>query len=119
MRHVCLVVADSPGALVKLCGISIVERLLRMLQRCGVQRATVLSSTPKIMSEALAKPSWPRAKIDLRICQRSSGVVSFEQIVACWPQTEPSLLVVPGDVVFDSRLLKVLLAQNSTTVLVD
>jgi len=42
----CFVLADAPSALVELCGISILERLLRMLQRCGVSRATILAATP-------------------------------------------------------------------------
>ena len=31
----CIVLADAPGALIELCGISLLERLLRSLQRCG------------------------------------------------------------------------------------
>src|SRR5439155_14237511 len=119
MRHECVIIADSPGALVELCGISILERLLRTLQRCGVKRATVLSSTPKLISERLAQPSRPRAEIDLKIRHRSDGAVTFEQIVASWPETGQFLLVLRGDVVFDSRLLHLLLAQNSATGLVD
>jgi phosphatidylglycerophosphate synthase len=119
MRHECVIIADSPGALVELSGISILERLLRTLQRCGVKRATVLSSTPELISKALAQPSWPRAEIDLRVCHRSDGVVSVEQIVASWPETGQFLLVIRGNVVFDGRLLRLLLAQNSTTGLVD
>jgi len=55
MHHECVIIADSPGALVELCGISILERLLRTLQRCGVKRSTVLASTPKLISDALAQ----------------------------------------------------------------
>src|SRR5437868_8479638 len=97
MRHECVIIADSPGALVELCGISILERLLRTLQRCGVERATVLSSSPKLISDALARPSWPRAEIDLRVCHRSDEVVMVKQIVASWPEAIQSLLVVRGD----------------------
>ena len=119
MRHECVIIADSPGALVELCGISILERLLRTVQRCGVKRATVLSSTPKLISDALAQPSRPRAQIDLQVCHRSDGLGMVEQIVASRPETGQFLLVIRGDVVFDSRLLQLLLAQNSMTGLVD
>ena len=119
MHHECVIIADSPGALVELCGISILERLLRTLQRCGVKRATVLASTPKLISDALAQPSWPRAEIDLKVRYPSDGVVMVEQIVASWPEPGHFLLVIRGDVVFDSRLLRLLLAQNSATALVD
>src|SRR5437588_8497502 len=119
MRHECVIIADSPGALVELCGISILERLLRTVQRGGIKRATVLSSTPKLISDALAQPSRPRAQIDLQVCRRSDGLGMVEQIVASRPETGQFLLVIRGDVVFDSRLLQLLLAQNSMTGLVD
>src|SRR6266404_5999518 len=119
MRHECVIIADSPGALVELCGISILERLLRTLQRCGVKRATVLSSTPKLISESLAQPSWPRAQLDLRVCRRSDELLTVEQIVDVWPEAAQLLLVVRADAVFDIRLLRFLLTQNSTAGLVD
>ena len=46
MVNECVILADDPSALVELCGISTLERLLRTLQRCGIERATVLSNTP-------------------------------------------------------------------------
>jgi phosphatidylglycerophosphate synthase len=119
MRHECVIIADSPGALVELCGISILERLLRTLQRCGVERATVLSSTPKLISESLAQPSWPRAQLDLRVCHRSDELLTVEQIVDVWPEAAQLLLVIRADAVFDIRLLRLLLTQNSTAGLVD
>jgi phosphatidylglycerophosphate synthase len=113
-----MILADGPSALVELCGISPLERLLRTLQRCGVSRATVLSSTPEAISQSLARPSWPRGRIDLRVCHQPNGS-TVEQIVALWPETSPFLLVVRGDAIFDIRLLRLLLAQKSATALVD
>ncbi|HEY2103423.1 MAG TPA: CDP-alcohol phosphatidyltransferase family protein [Chthoniobacterales bacterium] len=119
MRHECIIIADSPGALVELCGISILERLLRTLQRSGINRATVLTNTSKLISEALATPSWARAEIDLRVCRRPDGAVMIEQIIASWPENAESLLIVRGNTIFDIRLLRLLLEQDTTTVLVD
>src|SRR5438105_14253379 len=104
MHHECVIIADSPGALVELCGISILERLLRTLQRCGLKRAVVLSRTSELISNALAQPSRPRSEIDLRVCHRSDGVGMVD--VAARPETEQLLLVIRGDVVFDTRLLE-------------
>ena len=119
MCNECVIIADNPAALIELCGISMLERLLRALQRCGIKRATVLSSTPKLVSESLAGPAWPRARVDLRVCQRSDELVTVEQIVDVWPETAQVLLVIRGDAVFDIRLLCLLLRQDSTTALVD
>lgn len=118
MVHECVILADAPGALVELCGISTLERLVRTLQRCGITRATILSSTPEAISGSLAQTSWPRARIDLKICHQPDGS-TVEQIAALWPATNPFLLVVRGDAVFDIRLLRLLLVQKSATALVD
>src|SRR5437899_2704027 len=86
MCHECVIIAVNSGALVELCGVSILERLLRTLQRCGIKRATVLTSTPEI-SESLAQPSWPRTQLDVKICHRPDELVTVEQIVDIWPET--------------------------------
>ena len=119
MRHECVIIADSPGALVELCGISILERLLRTLQRCGIKRATVLSSGPKLITESLTKRSWPRAQLDITVRGRPDGPVTVEQIVDVWPDATQLLLVLRGDTVFDNRLLHFLSAQSSMAALVD
>src|SRR5205085_11617664 len=113
MRHECVIIADSPGALVELSGISILERLLRTLQRCGIKRATVLSSTPKLITESLVTPSWPRSQLDVTVQGRPNGLVKAEQIVEVWPDATQLLLVLRGDTVFDNRLLRLLLTQVS------
>src|SRR6266403_4535137 len=114
-----IILADNPRALVKLCGISTLERLLRTLQRCGVERATVLSSTPEPIGQALARPSWARAELDLALRSRTAGPVTIEQVVDLWPERAELLLVVPADVVCDSRLLQLLMSQNQSAALVD
>jgi phosphatidylglycerophosphate synthase len=119
MAHECVVLADCPGALVELCGISTLERLLRTLQRCGIERATILSSASERIAEELARPSWPRAQLALELRPRSSGALRAEEIVGIWPNAAQLLLVIRGDVVFDSRLLQLLATQRSPAVLVD
>src|SRR6266542_2351043 len=119
MPHECVVLADCPGALVELCGISTLERLLRTLQRCGIERATILSSASERIAEELARPSWPRAQLALALRTRPNGAARIEQIVDIWPDNAERLLIVRGDAVFDSRLLELLATQRSPAVLVD
>jgi phosphatidylglycerophosphate synthase len=122
MVNECVILADSPGALTELCGISILERLLRTLQRCGIERATVLSSTPDSIAKELACPSWARAELNLTLRTRPAGPMRLGQILDLWPrnsETAPLLLVVPGDSVFDSRLLRLLVLQQRPAALVD
>jgi hypothetical protein len=119
MAHECVVFADCPGALIELCGISMLERLLRTLQRCGIERATVLSSTPERIASELAPPSWPRARLALTLRTRPNGELRTEQIVEIWPDAAQLLLVVHGDAVFDRRLLQSLAKQSLPAVLID
>src|SRR5215831_20250998 len=122
MVNECVILADDPSALVELCGISTLERLLRTLQRCGIERATVLSSTPDQIAEELARPSWARAQLSVTLRTRQTGPVRLEQIVEVWPRNSdaiPRLLVVPAGSVFDPRLLHALVSQNAPTVLLD
>ena len=122
MVNECVISADSPGALTELCGISILERLLRTLQRCGIERATILSSTPDPIAKELARPSWARAQLNLTFRTRPTGPVKVEQIVDIWPRNSaatPLLLVIPGDSVFDPRLLRLMILQSAPAVLVD
>jgi 1L-myo-inositol 1-phosphate cytidylyltransferase / CDP-L-myo-inositol myo-inositolphosphotransferase len=122
MVNECVILADDPSALVELCGISTLERLLRTLQRCGIKRATVLSNTPDRIAKELARPSWARAELQLTLRTRPAGPARLEQIVDLWPRSSdaiPLLLVIPAGSVFDPRLLRALVSQNAPTVLVD
>lgn len=115
----CIILADAPRALVRLCGISILERLLRTLQRCGIKRAIILSSTGDVIAPDISRPSWARAQMDVTVRNRESGIVTLDQIADLWPKSAQPLLVLRGDTVFDIRLLRRLSTQSSTTALVD
>ena len=103
-----LILADAPNALIELCGITLLERLLRTLQRVGVRSATVRSRTPEMIAPELKKISPPRSEIAVRLEQAAAANAGDEL-----------LLVVPGDAVWDERLLRLLLAQAEPCVLVD
>jgi 1L-myo-inositol 1-phosphate cytidylyltransferase / CDP-L-myo-inositol myo-inositolphosphotransferase len=119
MPDECVILADGPGALVELCGISTLERLLRTLQRCGIARATILSTTPAEIAQRLGQSSWARADLEFTIRERPPGPTTVQEIVDLWPEAAARLLVIQGDVVFDIRLLRALLAQTSSAMLID
>ncbi len=98
-----VILADKPEALVKLCGVSMIERNLRVLQRLELAAATIVNAQADVRAE-LAKPSWARAKLQL-------------QFAAEAPVAQRTL-VVPGEVYSDPRLLKALLDSSTTTELV-
>jgi hypothetical protein len=119
MARSCLILADAPGALVELCGISVLERLLRMLQRAGIMEAAVLSRTPAPISAHLEKPSWARDQMRIAVHECPSGVLSVENIFTFWPNNAAFLLVIRGDYVFDYRLLQIFALQKTAAVLTD
>ena len=113
MQRACVILAESPAACMELCGITVLERLLRTLERCGHTRVVILSSTPG----AIASRSRPGFTIDL--LPRPAGRATLEQILAVWPESVRDLLILPGDSVFDDRLLRALEQQNASVALVD
>jgi phosphatidylglycerophosphate synthase len=119
MVRECLVLADAPGALVELCGVSILERLLRALQRCGVRHATLLSSTPDLITKHVARPSWARRGLHTTVHQRKSDAAKIDEIAEVWPVGATLLLWIRGDCVFDNRILETLTTRNFSGVLID
>ena len=112
------VLADAPVALVELCGISTLERLLRTLQRVGVPEAVIISSTPEALEKELAKPSRFRSEIAWTLHRRQPGPVMIEDVRGCGSDEE-LMVILPGDAVWDDRLLHLLITRNEPAVLID
>jgi len=112
-----ILIANAPEALTKLCGVSLLERLLRTLQRLGFRRAIVFSSTPEIVGAELAKPSWAREEITPQLVPTAAKPITAARILVQGQAAR--FLIVPANVYCDGRLLAALAATNSSTVLVD
>ena len=67
-----IIIADAPEALTELCGVNLLERLLRILQRLGFRSAIVFSTTPEIIGAELAKRSWARRTNNCSSCSDCS-----------------------------------------------
>jgi 1L-myo-inositol 1-phosphate cytidylyltransferase / CDP-L-myo-inositol myo-inositolphosphotransferase len=113
-----VILADAPAALIELCGISLIERLLRTLQRVDVHNVVILSSTPEALAEELAKPSPPRREIAFTFQRRNAGPVTIEEICSASSEAD-TVFVIPGDAVWDDRLISLLITQKEPVVLVD
>ncbi len=112
-----ILIADEPEALVELCGVNLLERLLRILQRLGFRRAFVWSRIPEIVRAELAKRSWASEKVIIRVVSGGTGPLTH-QLVLEQGQSE-RFLVVPANVYCDARLLAALCAKDSSSALVD
>jgi len=111
-----ILVADDPKALTELCGVNLLERLLRILQRLGFREAIVFSTTPAIGAE-LSKPSWPREQIIINLVSGATESLTPKLILEQSPWER--FLVVPANVYCDARLLAALCARASSAALVD
>src|SRR2546429_2698086 len=112
-----ILIADAPEALMELCGVNLLERLLRILQRLGFRSAIVFSTTPKIIGVELAKHSWAREQITVHLASGAIGPLTAQLVLEQSPSER--LLIVPANIYCDARLLAALCAKDSSTALVD
>jgi phosphatidylglycerophosphate synthase len=112
-----ILVADAPDALIELCGVNLLERLLRILQRLGFRSAIVFSTTPGIVGAELAKRSWARDQINAHVVSDPIGPLTSQLILEHSPSDR--FLIVPASIYCDARLLAALCAKDSSAALVD
>ena len=112
-----IIIADAPGALIELCGVNVMERLLRILQRLGFRHVIVFSTTPEIVGAELATRSWAREKVIVDLVPRASGSLTPQLLLE--QSDSERFLIVPGNIYCDARLLGALCAKDSAAALVD
>jgi phosphatidylglycerophosphate synthase len=112
-----ILIADAPEALIELCGVNLLERLLRILQRLGFRSAIVFSTTPEIIGAELAKRSWARDEIIVHVVSGAIGPLSPRHVLEQSPSER--FLIVPANTYCDARLLAALCAKQSPAALVD
>jgi phosphatidylglycerophosphate synthase len=111
-----VLVADAPDALTELCGVNLLERLLRILQRLGFRRAIVFSSTDVIGAE-LSKRSWPREEITAQLVPSATKPLTARLILEHCDASR--FLIVPANVYCDGRLLAALCVNDLPAALID
>ena len=112
-----ILIADAPEALTELCGVNLLERLLRILQRLGFRSAIVFSKTPEIVGAELARRSWAREKINVQLVSDTVGPITAQLVLEQIPSER--FLIVPANIYCDARLLAALSAKECPTALVD
>jgi len=112
-----ILIANAPEALIELCGVNLLERLLRILQRLGFRSAIVFSTTPGIVGAELAKRSWARDQINAHVVSDPIGPLTSQLILEHSPSDR--FLIVPASIYCDARLLAALCAKDSSAALVD
>ena len=114
-RPQLLILARASEAFCHLFGVSLLERLLRIVQRLGFREAIILSESVDQMSAHLAPPSWARADVALSFRQQIAGAARINEVATGAELT----LVVSAGYYYDARLLKALAERAVTTLLID
>ncbi|HSS16394.1 MAG TPA: CDP-alcohol phosphatidyltransferase family protein [Candidatus Dormibacteraeota bacterium] len=112
-----ILIADAPEALTELCGVNLLERLLRILQRLGFRRAIVFSTAPEIIGPELAKRSWAREQVIANLVPRENEPLTPQFVLEQSPSQ--CFLIVLANIYCDARLLASLCAKQSPAALVD
>ncbi|HEY2615104.1 MAG TPA: hypothetical protein VGI42_05305, partial [Chthoniobacterales bacterium] len=114
-RPQLVILADVPDALCVLFGISLLERLLRVVERLGFREAVILSNSPDEIAAHLAKHSWARAKVVVTFRPLTANAVRVSEVAA----GADRVLIVSAGFYYDARLLKAMAEQSATTLLID
>ena len=114
-RPQLLILARAPEAFCELFGVSLLERLLRIVQRLGFREAMILSDSIDEVSARLAPPSWARADVALSFRRQIAGAARINEVAT----GAERMLAVSAGYYYDARLLKTLAEQTATTLLID
>ena len=103
-------------------GISLLERLRRIIWQIGFREATVLSNSVESVAGHLRR-AWPAADVSLKLFQRAEAGVTVGDVQNCLAAVtvphEQRLLCVFAGFYCDLRLLRALIASPRDSVVVD
>jgi phosphatidylglycerophosphate synthase len=118
-----LILADSPHALTDLCGISLLERLRRVVRKLGFGEAMILSNSVEIMAKHAGQSSWYGGDIALKFHERKTDEVTISDVLDCIGTTtlppDGRVLIASARFYCDERLLRVLSDAQTESVLID
>src|SRR5262245_52675930 len=122
-RPPLLIVADSPEALTDLCGISLLERMRRIVLHLGFREAMILSNSVKTVATHVANESWHRADLSLMFRERIGAKVTVGDILDCFAAlrvaADGRILIVFAGFYCDERLLRSLADAQTNSALID
>jgi len=118
-----LILADSPHALTDLCGISLLERLRRVVRKLGFGEAMILSNSVEIRTKHAGQSSSYRGEIALKFHERKTEEVTISDVLDCIGATtlppDGRVLIASARFYCDERLLRVLGDAQTESVLID
>lgn len=110
-RCTAIIIAEPAEASVCVCGVSVLERLLRVLQRLGIPQVQILSLRAGEIEAQLTPRSWASRDIVATVRELHGATIPAD--------VNGERALVLSCFCYDQRLLAVLLACAETTLLVD
>ena len=118
-----LILADSQDALTDLCGISLLERLRRIVRKLGFGEAMILSNSVESMAIHASKSSWRRGEVALKFRERKTQEVTIGEVLDCISAValpaDGRVLIVSAGFYYDERLVRVLAEAQTESALID
>jgi phosphatidylglycerophosphate synthase len=118
-----LILADSQDALTDLCGISLLERLRRIVRKLGFREAMILSNSVESIATHAGKSSWRRGEVALKFRERKTQEVTIGEVLDCISAMtllpDGRVLIISAGFYYDERLLRVLAEAKTESALVD
>lgn len=103
------IIARHASSLESLCGVSTLERLLRILQRIGFREATIFAAEPEAIRAAIEARNWARAELRVKVMAISGDPAALGKPLLC----------IPAELYCDARLLRTLAGCRVMTELID
>jgi 1L-myo-inositol 1-phosphate cytidylyltransferase / CDP-L-myo-inositol myo-inositolphosphotransferase len=118
-----LILANSQDALTDLCGISLLERLRRIVRKLGFAEAMILSNSVESIATHAGKLSWRRGEVALTFREGEIQKVTISKILdylgALTLPPDGRVLIVSAGFYCDERLLRVLAEAQTDSALID
>jgi phosphatidylglycerophosphate synthase len=118
-----LILADSQDALTDLCGISLLERLRRIVRKFDFREAMILSNSVESIAIHAGKSSWRRGEVALKFRERKTQEVTIGEVLDCISAMtllpDGRVLIVSAGFYYDERLLRLLAEAQTESVLID
>jgi phosphatidylglycerophosphate synthase len=118
-----LIIADSPDALTKLGGISLLERLRRIARQMGFRDAVVLSNSIESVTQHMAQQSWHAKDVSLTFREFVAPKIAVGDILDALATrratSENRALIIWSNFYCDERLVRALVDARHDCALID
>ncbi len=108
---------ESQGCLLRLCGLTLFERNLRLLRLCGVKRVTVAVKRGSGFTQALAYAT-SQSDLEVELLEMDYRAADLHSLATIENHLDESFLQLRAEYVYDRRAIETMLSSSPNTFLV-